>query len=228
VLQVSISGAMPPSCSLHADKLGDFVRLKGQESNKHTVYRKKEGETMLWHAGGAWWVGPLTSLGKQAGYWRCRDAARIPESTRGPWEVGDGHRWHVADGVRCLEYLMPRLVLKGATPEDRHQDKLGTYVLCEQTVNDRASYHQLGNPSRMIWFLTPCLRLRSEPEHIRTRARACGRRAPLLIWQVLVRGQGDREGPRPGVGAGALARARPRADPRHVGHLELVGEAVGR
>ena len=154
-IQVSITGSMPPSCSLHGDKLGDFVRLKGQESNKHTVYKKKEGETMLWHAGGAWWIGPLTSLGKQAGYWRCRDAARIPECTRGPWEVGDGHRWHVADGVRCLEYLMPRIVLKGATPEDRHQDKLGTYVLCDQTVNDRASYHQLGNPSRMIWFLTP-------------------------------------------------------------------------
>ena len=49
-IQVSITGSMPPSCSLHADKLGDFVRLKGHESNKHTVYKKKEGDTMLWHA----------------------------------------------------------------------------------------------------------------------------------------------------------------------------------
>lgn len=46
-------------------------------------------------------------------------------------------------------------MLKGPTPEDRHQDKLGTYVLSEEVVNDRPCYHQLGNPSRMMWFLTP-------------------------------------------------------------------------
>ena len=62
--------------------------------------------------------------GPQAGYWRCRDAARIPEATRSAWEVGDGTRWHVAERVRCSEYLMPRLVLKGPTPEDRRRDQL--------------------------------------------------------------------------------------------------------
>uniref|UniRef100_A0A7S3RQA4 TIR domain-containing protein n=1 Tax=Emiliania huxleyi TaxID=2903 RepID=A0A7S3RQA4_EMIHU len=154
-IQVSVSGPMPPSCSLHADKLGEFIRLKGQEANGYCIYKKREEDTMLWHAGGAWWVGPPASLAKQAGYWRCRDAARIPEATRSAWEVGDGTRWHVAERVRCSEYLMPRLVLKGPTPEDRHQDKLGTYMLTDETVNDRPCYHQLGNPSRMMWFLTP-------------------------------------------------------------------------
>jgi len=49
-----------------------------------------------------------------------------------------------------------RLTLKGGTPEDRHQDKLGVYVLCDgELINDRVCYQQLGNPSRMIWFLTP-------------------------------------------------------------------------
>jgi len=32
---------------------------------------------------------------------------------------------------------MPRLLFKGNTPDDRHQDKLGTYLLCEgELVND--------------------------------------------------------------------------------------------
>lgn len=154
-IQVSVAGPMPTTCAVHADKLGEFVRLKGQEANNYCIYKKKDDDTMLWHAGGAWWIGPAASLGKQAGYWRCRDAARIPEATRATWEVGDGARWHVADRVRCTEYLMPRLVLKGPTPEDRHQDKLGTYVLTNEMVNDRPCYHQLGNPSRMLWFLTP-------------------------------------------------------------------------
>ena len=88
-IQVSITGSMPPSCSLHGDKLGDFVRLKGQESSKHTVYKKKEGETMLWHAGGAWWIGPLTSLGKQAGYWNIQ---RCWDGTYQPW-LDSYSRW---------------------------------------------------------------------------------------------------------------------------------------
>ena len=28
-------------------------------------------------------------------------------------------------------------------------------MLTDETVNDRPCYHQLGNPSRMMWFLTP-------------------------------------------------------------------------
>jgi len=154
-IQVSVLGPMPSTCSLHADKLGEFIRIKGQEANGCTVYKKKHDDTMLWQAAGEWWIGPAASVGKRAGYWRCRDAARIPEAARGVWEVGDGKNWHVADKVRCNEYLMPRLVLRGATPEDRHQDKLGVYLLAQETINDRPCYHQQDNPSRMIWFLNP-------------------------------------------------------------------------
>ena len=72
-----------------------------------------------------------------AGWWRCRDGARIPEQVKGCWEVGDGKEWHRAHDVRCTEFVMPRLLFKGNTPDDRHQDKLGTYLLCEgELVND--------------------------------------------------------------------------------------------
>jgi len=70
--------------------------------------------------------------------------------------VGDGRNWHVAEGVRCMEFVIPRVVLRGATPEERHKDKLGTYVLCEgEVVNARACYEQEANPERMLWFLAP-------------------------------------------------------------------------
>ena len=110
----------------------------------------------LWQASGNWYIGPASKAGKMAGWWRCRDGARIPEQVKGCWEVGDGKEWHRAEHVRCTEFVMPRLMLKGGTPDDRHQDKLGTYLLCEgELVNDRTCYAQHGNPSRMCWFLTP-------------------------------------------------------------------------
>ena len=110
----------------------------------------------LWQASGNWYIGPASKAGKMAGWWRCRDGARIPEQVKGCWEVGDGKEWHRAEHVRCTEFVMPRLMLKGATPDDRHQEKLGTYLLCEgELVNDRTCYVQQGNPSRMCWFLTP-------------------------------------------------------------------------
>ena len=91
-----------------------------------------------------------------AGWWRCRDGARIPEQVKGCWEVGDGSAWHRAEGVTCAEHVRSRVVLTGTTPGERHQDKLGAYQLCKgELVNDRTCYAQQGNPSRMIWFLTP-------------------------------------------------------------------------
>ena len=67
-----------------------------------------------------------------------------------------GTAWHRAEGVTCAEHVRTRVVLTGSTPGERHQDKLGTYQLCEgELVNDRVCYQQVGNPSRMIWFLTP-------------------------------------------------------------------------
>lgn len=155
-LQVNVSGATPSACNMHTDKLGDFVRLKGQEINGTALYKKKDSDVRLWQASGNWYIGPASKVGKMAGWWRCRDGARIPECVKGCWEVGDGKEWHRAEQVRCTEFVMPRLMLKGATPEDRHQDKLGTYLLCEgELVNDRTCYAQPGNPNRMIWFLTP-------------------------------------------------------------------------
>lgn len=160
-LQVSVNGSPPSTVEPHAARaLGDFVRLKGQETNGRTIYKKLDDDAMLWFAGGAWWIGPPAMLGMQSGLWRCADAARIPENCRSAWEGAAGGsssapRFVEAPHVRCCEYLMPRLLLIGATPEDRHQDKLGTYVLTNELVNDRPCYQQLGNPSRMIWFLTP-------------------------------------------------------------------------
>ena len=167
--RVCIAGAVPQAVSVHADKLGTFRRVRGHEANGHAFYRKVEfggerkpeskpesSDVMLWQAAGAWWVGPSASRGKQAGFWRCTDHARLPELIKGTWEVGDGTAWHKAESVACTEHVRTRLLLSGSTPEDRHQDKLGTYVLCEgELVNDRVCYSQLGNPARMIWFLTP-------------------------------------------------------------------------
>jgi hypothetical protein len=33
-IQVSVAGPMPATCSVHADKLGEFIRLKGQVCNR--------------------------------------------------------------------------------------------------------------------------------------------------------------------------------------------------
>jgi len=153
--RVCIAGPTPAPCQAYADKLGSYRRVKGQEVNGHAYYRRAD-EVMLWHAAGSWWVGPKASLGQQTGFWRCADSARVPEAIKGVWEVGDGTMWYKAEGVSCAEHVRTRVLLSGATPADRHQDKLGTYVLCEgELVNDRVCYQQLGNPSRMIWFLTP-------------------------------------------------------------------------
>jgi hypothetical protein len=154
--RVSIVGPTPAACSIYADKLGTYRRVKGQEANGHAFYRRPDIDAMLWQAGGVWWIGPSASLGKQSGFWRCADSARVPESIKGCWEVGDGTAWHKADGVTCAEHVRSRVLLTGTTPCERHQDKLGAYMLCEgELVNDRVCYQQVGNPSRMIWFLTP-------------------------------------------------------------------------
>jgi len=154
--RVCVTGPTPAACALYADKLGTYRRVKGQEVNSHAFYRRSEVDCMLWHAAGVWWIGPSASVGKQSGFWRCQDSARIPEAIKGVWEVGDGNVWHKADGVGCAEHVRTRVILSGATPGERHQDKLGTYELCEgELVNDRVCYQQVGNPLRMIWFLTP-------------------------------------------------------------------------
>jgi len=154
--RVDIKGAMPASCSIHQDKLGTFRRLRGQETNGYAVYQRRNDDVMLWQASGGWWIGPASSLGKNTGYWRNIDSARVPENIKNVWEVGDGSAWHRAEAVHCTEHVRTRLCLRGATPEERHQDKLGTYVLCDgELINDRVCYEQLANPSRMIWFLTP-------------------------------------------------------------------------
>ena len=81
-----------------------------------------------------------------------QDSARIPEAIKGVWEVGDGNVWHKADGVGCTEHVRSRVILSGTTPGERHQDKLGTYELCEgELVNDRvvpvhASAHHGASP----------------------------------------------------------------------------------
>ena len=154
--RVAIVGPTPAACSIYADKLGTYRRVKGQEANGHAFYRRSDIDAMLWHAGGVWWIGPSASLGKQSGFWRCGDSARVPEAIKGCWEVGDGTAWHKAEGVSCAEHVRSRIVLTGTTPGERHQDKLGAYQLCEgELVNDRVCYQQVGNPARMIWFLTP-------------------------------------------------------------------------
>lgn len=154
--RVSIMGPVPAACAMHQDKLGCFRRLRGMETNGYAIYRQPDNDVMLWHSSCSWWVGPGASLGKQAGYWRCTDSARVPEAIKATWEVGDGLSWHKAESVRCVEKVRQRLLLKGSTPEDRHQDKLGVYVLCQgELINDRVCYQQLHNPQRMIWFLTP-------------------------------------------------------------------------
>eukprot|EP00900_Chrysochromulina_parva_P020210 jgi/Chrpa1/2822/Chrysochromulina_OHIO_Genome00010108-RA len=154
--RVVVSGPTPPACSVYADKLGSYRRVKGQEVHSHAFYQRPESDTMLWHAAGVWWIGPAASVGKQSGFWRCQDSARIPEAIKGVWEVGDGNVWHKADGVGCTEHVRSRVILSGTTPGERHQDKLGTYELCEgELVNDRVCYQQVGNPARMVWFLTP-------------------------------------------------------------------------
>ena len=56
------------------------------------------------------------SLGRQSGFWRCADSARVPEAIKGVWEVGDGTLWHKADGVTCTEHVRSRVVLAGTTP----------------------------------------------------------------------------------------------------------------
>ncbi|KAL3919066.1 MAG: hypothetical protein SGPRY_005767 [Prymnesium sp.] len=169
--------------SLRFDKLGTFRRLRGQETNGYAVYQRRNDEVMLWQAAtpprllypppavgihvlmnppsilqasGGWWIGPAGSVGNNTGYWRNIDSARVPENIKNVWEVGDGSSWHRAEGVHCTEHVRTKLCLSGDTPENRHQDKLGTYVLCDgELINDRVCYQQLGNPSRMIWFLTP-------------------------------------------------------------------------
>ena len=154
--RVAIAGPTPTACAIHADKLGTYRRVKGQECNGHAFYRRTDIDAMLWCAEGVWWIGPSNSLGNKSGFWRCADSARVPEAIKGCWEVGDGTAWHRAEGVTCAEHVRTRVVLAGSTPGERHQDKLGTYQLCEgELVNDRVCYQQVGNPSRMIWFLTP-------------------------------------------------------------------------
>ena len=62
----------------------------------------------------------------------------MPENIKNCWEVGDGAAWHRAENVHCTEHVRTRLALKGNTPEERHQDKLGVYVLCDgELINDR-------------------------------------------------------------------------------------------
>ena len=39
--QVNVSGVTPAACNMHTDKLGDFVRLKGQEVNGTALYRRR-------------------------------------------------------------------------------------------------------------------------------------------------------------------------------------------
>ena len=39
--QVNVSGATPPACNMHTDKLGDFERLKGQAVNGTALYRRR-------------------------------------------------------------------------------------------------------------------------------------------------------------------------------------------
>ena len=154
--RVAIVGPTPAACSIYADKLGTYRRVKGQEANGHAFYRRSDIDAMLWVANGVWWIGPSASLGRQSGYWRVTDSARVPEAIKGCWEVGDGTTWHRAEGVTCAEHVRSRVVLTGTTPGERHQDKLGAYQLCKgELVNDRVCYQQVGNASRMIWFLTP-------------------------------------------------------------------------
>ena len=162
--RVAIVGPTPAAFSIYADKLGTYRRVRGQEANGHAFYRRSDIDGMLWHANGSWYIGPSASLGRQTGFWRVADSARVPEAIKGCWEVGDGTTWHRAEGVTCAEHVRSRVVLTGTTPGERHQDKLGAYELCKgELVNDRVCYQQVGNPSRMIWFLTPYVPFTAPP-----------------------------------------------------------------
>ena len=70
--RVVVSGPTPPACSVYAEKLGSYRRVKGQEVHSHAFYQRPECDTMLWHAAGVWWIGPAASVGKQSGFWRCQ------------------------------------------------------------------------------------------------------------------------------------------------------------
>ena len=86
--RVAIVGPTPAACSIYADKLGTYRRVRGQEANGHAFYRRSDIDAMLWHASGVWWIGPSSALGRQTGFWRVYDSARVPEAIKGCWEVG--------------------------------------------------------------------------------------------------------------------------------------------
>ena len=70
----------------------------------------------LWQASGNWYIGPALKAGKMAGWWRCRDGARIPEQVKGCWEVGDGKEWHRAEHVRCSKLALALAPAPAPTP----------------------------------------------------------------------------------------------------------------
>ena len=122
--------------------------MRLQEANGHAFYRRSDIDAMLWHAAGVWWIGPSSALGKQSGFWRCADSARVPEAIKGCWEVGDGTAWHRAEGVTCAEHVRTRVILSGTTPGERHQDKLGAYQARRTDPNPRPVHTRSRHPAR--------------------------------------------------------------------------------
>ena len=95
---------------------------------------------------------------------------------------------------------------------------------CEgELVNDRVCYQQVGNPSRMVWFLTPYWYVGKRDEKalgqgwVQVRTPRSSARATPLSMQVLT------TAPFPHCPTGALARSSARAH-----QWRLVGVELGR
>ena len=116
--QVHIAGPPPPraASTRRSSATSSASAAPGERPRR---LPENDADVLLW-SGGTWYIRPSASRGKMAGFWRCNGAA-VPEAIQGSWEVGDGRNWHVAEGVRCMEFVIPRVVLRGATPEERRK-----------------------------------------------------------------------------------------------------------
>ena len=153
---LSIALVNPQNKQAHA--LGVFVKRTALV-NGFASYTKTGAQiAMLWHANGAWYVGPTAGLGQRRGWMKLVDDCLRPEASSRTWQVKEGNAFVNAPELRCLTgdalaaemaKAAPQIALVGPTPH--RQAVLGVFVKRDELVNGHPSYVKTDHDKIMLW-----------------------------------------------------------------------------
>ena len=103
-----------------------------------------------------WYVGKAKEFGQARGWLQVRSDAERPSEIRNSWSVWSTVEkvWKEAPDVKCIAVSATAgVVIKGPTPNNLLQDKLGEYRRVQlRVITERGVYEMVGMPNVMMWY----------------------------------------------------------------------------